>query len=95
MDPDLVSDHLCRRRPCVNPWHIEPVTVSENTRRGKVRLNIQIVREIRQLYKDGVYIKELARRFDLAPKQVRQLAKYQKSGKGYLLWRDPEDPDCP
>lgn len=30
----LVPDHLCRNRPCVNPWHIEIVTHRENTLRG-------------------------------------------------------------
>jgi hypothetical protein len=28
-------DHLCRRRLCVNPEHLEPVTRRENLRRGK------------------------------------------------------------
>jgi hypothetical protein len=31
---DLVLDHLCKIRHCVNPSHLEPVTLSENTRRG-------------------------------------------------------------
>ena len=30
----LVIDHLCRNPGCVNPWHMEPVTVLVNTRRG-------------------------------------------------------------
>ncbi len=30
----LVIDHLCRNRTCVNPDHLEPVTQSENVRRG-------------------------------------------------------------
>jgi hypothetical protein len=29
-----VVDHLCRNRACFNPDHLEPVTRSENTRRG-------------------------------------------------------------
>lgn len=31
---NLQIDHLCRQRNCVNPIHMEPVTLSENVRRG-------------------------------------------------------------
>ncbi|PCC29858.1 hypothetical protein CIK76_05000 [Glutamicibacter sp. BW80] len=30
----LVLDHLCRVRNCVNPSHLEPVTIKENVLRG-------------------------------------------------------------
>lgn len=30
----LVIDHLCRVRACVNPDHMEPVTIRENVQRG-------------------------------------------------------------
>lgn len=30
----LQLDHLCRQRCCVNPDHLEPVTVQENVARG-------------------------------------------------------------
>lgn len=33
--PDgLVLDHLCRTPPCINPWHLDPVTQAENIRRS-------------------------------------------------------------
>lgn len=32
--PELQLDHLCRVRCCVNPAHLEPVTITENLRRG-------------------------------------------------------------
>lgn len=33
----LQLDHLCRNRACCNPAHLEPVTASENVRRGERR----------------------------------------------------------
>jgi hypothetical protein len=37
--PDgLLLDHKCRMRPCINPAHLEPVTVRENTLRGEAKL---------------------------------------------------------
>lgn len=35
----LEIDHLCRVRSCVNPTHMDPVTYSENQRRGIGNLN--------------------------------------------------------
>lgn len=35
LPPELVLDHLCRTRACVNPWHLEPVTRAVNVARGE------------------------------------------------------------
>jgi hypothetical protein len=32
---ELVLDHICRTRNCVNPAHLEPVTIGENVMRGE------------------------------------------------------------
>lgn len=37
MPDSLEPDHLCNRRPCCNPEHIEPVTHSENQKRSYQR----------------------------------------------------------
>lgn len=34
--PSMVLDHLCRVRRCVNPFHLEPVSMRENVIRGRV-----------------------------------------------------------
>ena len=34
LPPGLVLDHLCRNPTCVNPKHLEPVTLVENVMRG-------------------------------------------------------------
>lgn len=36
--PGLIVDHLCRRRSCCNPLHLEPVTHQVNTLRGEAKL---------------------------------------------------------
>lgn len=34
--PDLVIDHLCMNKLCVNPFHLEAVSAAENARRGAI-----------------------------------------------------------
>lgn len=50
----LQIDHLCGVRACVNPDHLEPVTQTENVRRGAVtKLRPAEVREIREAANAG------------------------------------------
>lgn len=46
-DSSLDLDHLCRNRRCVNPSHLEPVTRSENLRRGMAGENIASIQRIK------------------------------------------------
>jgi hypothetical protein len=40
--PDgLTVDHLCRNRMCVNPDHMELVTLAENGRRGATKTSVR------------------------------------------------------
>ena len=39
----LVIDHLCRNTSCVNPAHLEPVTVGDNIRRGETGQNLIVM----------------------------------------------------
>jgi len=34
LDPKLTIDHLCRNRACINPEHLEQVTMKENVHRS-------------------------------------------------------------
>ena len=42
IEKGLDLDHLCRNRKCVNPDHLEPVTRSENLRRGETGTNLNL-----------------------------------------------------
>lgn len=44
-----VLDHLCEQPACVNPEHVEPVTRTENCRRGRAtKLTLEQAREIKR-----------------------------------------------
>lgn len=53
--PDgLTLDHLCRNRDCVNPDHLEPVTLLVNVRRSRsMKLTDDQARMIEQLVRGG------------------------------------------
>jgi len=41
----LTIEHKCRNRACVNPAHLEPMTLEENLRRRQVRAKPQDARQ--------------------------------------------------
>jgi DNA-directed RNA polymerase subunit RPC12/RpoP len=66
----MVLDHLCRRPACINPDHLEPVTGTENVRRGNAaKVNVDIVRVIRFTERDTHY-SIIANRYGIAESTV-------------------------
>lgn len=69
--PGLSLDHLCRRRDCVNPAHLEAVTNAENCRRGAAaKLTTAQVAEIRSL-QGKVSMRKLAARYGVSTTTIR------------------------
>lgn len=58
--PGYTLDHLCRRRACVAPHHLEPVTRRENERRKRLgyRTRITSCAHGHALYNHGRYTPE-------------------------------------
>ena len=46
----LQLDHLCRNRACYNPAHLEPVTQTENIRRGFAARGAALTEHGRSMY---------------------------------------------
>lgn len=73
-------DHLCRNRKCVNPEHLEIVTIGENCRRGLVaKLQTKEVSEIRNLYKSGGYRQyELGKLFGVGQDEISRIVNFKR-----------------
>lgn len=70
----LVIDHVCGNRACVNPAHLEAVTVAENARRGaQAKLDPERVREIRRLADHGATIHEMSRLYGVSRLTIRNV----------------------
>ena len=85
--PDgLTLDHLCKNTVCVNPKHLEIVSITENARRGKhVKLGMKQAREIRQLIKQRKTHEEIAKMYGVSTSSIS----YINSRK---TWREEERP---
>lgn len=70
----MTIDHLCRNRACVNPHHLEPVSRTENIRRGaSTLLNEASVKEIHRLVQEGTKKTVIAKMFSVTPSTISDL----------------------
>lgn len=71
---ELDIDHLCRVRLCVNPEHLEAVTMVENIHRGLVtKLSPEVASEIRQLVSAGESQHAVGARFGICQAHVSRI----------------------
>lgn len=70
-------DHLCRNPPCVRPDHLEPVTGTENVRRGRVaKTTHRGAEDIRRLYATGEHTQsELGKMAGLQQAQISEIVR--------------------
>lgn len=82
----LFPDHLCRNRWCVNPDHLEPVTHSENIRRGAgARLTPALVIAIRAAVAAGQTQRAVGLVFGVDHSMVSRVVRRER-------WADIPDP---
>lgn len=69
----LELDHICKNKICVNPWHLEPVTHAENSRRAVAKLTREQVEEIKNTDFTRVSKAALGRKFGVSRHTVSKV----------------------
>ena len=78
----LFPDHLCRVPSCVNPDHIEPVTIAVNTQRGlSAKLTTADVVEIRAMLDAGHTQKFIGSQFHVTQTMISRI----KRGAAWMM----------
>lgn len=83
IDPDLLVRHLCGCAGCVRPTHLALGTYAENSKdtadmqMTPTTLSHDDVRDVRRLYNDGLPLKEIAEKFDIAFGSVYPIVTYK------------------
>ena len=70
----LTIDHLCRNKKCVNPEHLEAVTLGENCRRRlSTKLDRLKVENIRKMCEEGFTQKNIAKIYNINQDHVSRI----------------------
>ena len=70
----LTIDHLCKNKLCVNPEHLEVVSIKENKQRASVNHKSGKIELIREMYLTGKYCQyELAKIFNFNQGFISQI----------------------
>lgn len=99
LDPNLTIDHLCRNVACVNPAHLEQVTMKENVLRSPIALPAINKRKTHCLrghgfLGDNLYVDSKGQRKCKECRRTRQKSpKYRKRGREYKKRRRKVDPN--
>ena len=99
LDPRLTIDHLCRNVACVNPAHLEQVTMKENVLRSPTAPPAINKRKTHchlghAFLGDNLYVDSKGQRKCKQCIRIRQKSpKYRKWGRKYKKRRRKEDPN--
>jgi hypothetical protein len=79
-------DHLCKKRACVNPDHLEAVPQAENLRRGfRTRHSMEIARAVRAEYPEAIKVRGGVARLGLKYKMDRSIVSAIAKNR---IWRE-------